>query len=142
MTSWGELFSPRQQVALETFAELVSEVPEWVTADGGDDYQVRAVATALGLCVGKLAQHLSCLVRWLTREGQSKATSAFGRPDLSMSWDFAEVNPFGGSVGTGCRLWRRQRGLTGLLSRTARPLLLSKVMLAEGVRDLTGSVWL
>lgn len=99
MTSWGELFSSRQQVALETFAELVSEVPKWVTADGGNDHQVRAIATALGLCVGKLAQHLSCLVRWLTREGQSKATSAFGRPDLSMSWDFAEVNPFGGSVG-------------------------------------------
>jgi putative DNA methylase len=99
MRSWGDLFSPRQQLALETFADLVGVVPRWVAEDGGDESQVRAIATALGLCVGKLAQLLSCLVRWLPRDGQSRAMASFGRADIPMSWDFAEVNPFGGSVG-------------------------------------------
>lgn len=39
------------------------------------------------------------LVRWRTREGPSKAEPAFGRHDIPMVWDFAETNPFGGSVG-------------------------------------------
>jgi putative DNA methylase len=99
MTSWGDLFTERQQMALEVFAELVSKVPQWVTTDGGDEHQARAITTFLGLALGKLAQHLSCLVRWRTGERQSEAKAAFGRHDLSMSWDFAEINPFGGFNG-------------------------------------------
>lgn len=101
MTSWGDLFSARQRVALETFAELVSEAPKWVVSDGGSEDQARSIATALGLCVGKLAQSSSCLVRWYidARNGSGSALPAFGRHDLSMTWDFAETNPFGGSTG-------------------------------------------
>jgi putative DNA methylase len=100
MTSWGELFSPRQQVALGRFAELVSEVPSWVSVDGGSAEQAKAITTALGLCVGKLAQASSCIVRWNARSSATaKAEPSFGRHDLSMTWDFAETNPFGGSVG-------------------------------------------
>lgn len=99
MTSWAELYTERQLLALETFAAMVATVPKWVVEDGGDERYAVAIASVLGLCVGKLAQHMSSLVRWLTRAGQSKATSAFGRADIAMTWDFAEVNPFGGSVG-------------------------------------------
>jgi putative DNA methylase len=100
MKSWGELFSPRQQVSLETFADLVSQIPGWVIADGGSEDQARAITTALGLCVGKLAQASSCVVRWNARStATAKAEPSFGRHDLSMTWDYAETNPFGGSVG-------------------------------------------
>ena len=124
MTSWGEC-SARQQVTLETFAELVSEVPEWVTAERGRRLSSESQA-ALGLCVGKLAQHLSCLVR-------SSGRSCLRLVGRQCPGTLLEVNPFGGSVGDWMQIVETSARLTGLLSRTARPLLLSKVMLAEGV---------
>lgn len=101
LESWDELFTERQLFALETFAHIVSDVYDWVIADGGDEVQGRAVATILGLCVGKLAQHNSTLVRWYidSRNGAGKATSAFSQQVISMTWDFIETNPFGRSVG-------------------------------------------
>ena len=100
MSSWVDLFTQRQQASLETFAGFVSQVPGWVMSDGGSEDQARAITTALGLCIGKLAQASSCLVRWNARSSaRAKAEPSFGRHDLSMSWDFAETNPFGGSVG-------------------------------------------
>jgi putative DNA methylase len=99
MKSWSDLFTPRQQLALITFADLVANVPAWVEEDGGDQKYGEAIASVLGLCVGKLARLSSKLVGWRTREGQSKAEPAFGQHIVSMTWDFAEVNPFGGSVG-------------------------------------------
>jgi putative DNA methylase len=114
MKTWGDLFSARQKVALETFADLISKVPKWVEADGGDEGQARAIATTLGLSLGKMAQASSSLVRWRidARNGAGQAEAAFGRHDLAMTWDFAETNPFGGSRGdwmqmveTSCRAY-------------------------------------
>jgi putative DNA methylase len=96
---WWQLFTPRQNLALGTFADLVAQVPAWATADGADDAYAAAVASVLGLCIGKLAQTNSTIVLWRTREGPSKAESAFSRNDIPPTWDFAETNPFGGSVG-------------------------------------------
>jgi putative DNA methylase len=96
---WSQLFTPRQMLALETFASLVSEVGGWARADGADDEYAVALATFLGLCVGKLAQTHSMQVRWRTRKGPSHAEGAFSQPTISPLWDFAEANPWGGSVG-------------------------------------------
>jgi putative DNA methylase len=65
-----------------------------------DEYAV-ALATFLGLCVGKLAQSCSMQVRWRidSRNGSAHAEGAFNQPTISPLWDFAETNPFGGSVG-------------------------------------------
>lgn len=101
MTLWAELFTPRQQASLETFAEIVSRVPDWVRQDGGDEALAVAVGTVLGLAVGKLSQQSSSLCRWFIdrRNGAGGVLAAFGSHHLSMSWDFAETSPFGGSVG-------------------------------------------
>ncbi|MGH8994444.1 MAG: DUF1156 domain-containing protein [Acidimicrobiales bacterium] len=99
MHKWSDLFSARQQLCLTTFAELVSQLPQRILADGGDEEYARAITTILGLCVGKLARLSSKLVGWRTRVGQSKAEPAFGQHVVSMTWDWAEVNPFGASVG-------------------------------------------
>lgn len=96
---WSQLFTSRQMLALETFASLVSEVGEWSRSDGADEEYAVAVSTFLGLCVGKLAQCCSMQVRWRTRDVAAKAEPAFSQPTISPLWDFAETNPFGGSVG-------------------------------------------
>ncbi|MCA1708258.1 MAG: hypothetical protein LC808_35270, partial [Actinobacteria bacterium] len=97
--TYGDMFTSRQIVAMEAFADAVKLVPSWVQADGGDDDYGRVVASVLGLCLGKLSSSCSTQVRWRQRAVESKAEPAFGRHALPMMWDFAETNPFAGSVG-------------------------------------------
>jgi len=118
MRSFADLFTPRQLAAIDTFASLVEEARHEATADAiaagyppdprglaqdghGAQAYADAVATMLGLCVGRLAQSNNVLVRWYldARNGSAKAVPAFDRHAVPMVWDFAETNPFGGSVG-------------------------------------------
>lgn len=99
VTRWRELFTDRQLLALGTFAELVQWAHARALEDGADNRYATAVASVLGLCVGKMAQSSSRQVRWRVRDAASKAEPAFARHDVALIWDFAEVNPFGGSVG-------------------------------------------
>lgn len=99
LKEYEDIYTARQLVMLEAFAEAIADVPEQVAADGGDETYAATVASILGLALGKLSTASSTQVRWFTREGPSKAVQAFGRHALPMVWDFAETNPFGGSVG-------------------------------------------
>lgn len=97
----SDLFTDLQLVALGTFADAVADVYVWARADGGDEDYARAIASVLGLCVGKLAMSNSMQARWKidSRNGSGKAEAAFSRHALPMVWDFPETNPFGGSAG-------------------------------------------
>ena len=95
----SDLYMARQLAVLSAFADGVRLVPNWVGHDGGDSVQSRAMASVLGLCVSKMAMSNSMEVRWRLRSVESKAEPAFGSQALPMIWDFAETNPFGGSVG-------------------------------------------
>ncbi len=113
MTNYRDLFTNRQLVALTAFADAVSRVPGWVASDGGDDTAAMAIASVLGLCLGKLATASSTQVRWRLRRVESKAEPAFGRHALPMVWDYGETNPFADSVGS----WEAQsKSVTGGLS--------------------------
>lgn len=115
-TTVADQFTNRQLVTLGAFSDAVAAIADEVRADGGDEDQALAVASVLGLCVGKLAQGNSKQVRWRIRSsGPSKAEPAFSRHALPLVWDFAEVNPFADAVGS----WRGQidsvsRGLRSL----------------------------
>jgi putative DNA methylase len=101
MATQADLYTNRQLHTLTTFADAVADVTGSVKADGGDDEYASAITTALGLCLGKLAQSNSAQVRWNARStGSSKAEPAFSRQALPMVWDYTEVNPFGASVGS------------------------------------------
>ncbi|MBF6311833.1 DUF1156 domain-containing protein [Nocardia farcinica] len=95
----ADLYTPRQLHTLGAFADAVAEVPAWVKRDGGDEEQATAIASVLAICVSKMAQANSSQSRWRLRDGPSKAEPGFGRQAIPMLWDFAEVNPFGDSVG-------------------------------------------
>jgi putative DNA methylase len=96
MTTQADLYTPRQLRMLGAFADAVAKVPEWVREDGGDELYGSAIATVLGLCVGKLAQTNSTQARWYVdnRNGSPAVQAAFGRQALPMVWDFVELNPF------------------------------------------------
>ncbi len=114
LTTYGDLFTPRQLVALTTFSDLVEEVREQVLRDaltaglpdGGKPLRdggtgaaayADAVGVYLGLALDKAADYNSSIVLWSPTRDQAKTT--FSRQALPMAWDFAEVNAFANAAG-------------------------------------------
>ena len=115
MTTWDDLFTPRQLVALATFAGLVTDVRERVKTDAigagvlddgvplaangaGATAYADAIAVFLGLVLSRVADWNNSLSRW-----ESKAQvpqQLFGRQAISMTWDYAEANPLSDSTGS------------------------------------------
>lgn len=110
----GDLFTPRQTLALDTFAQLVPEVRKnaradalkagWADdgrglADGGSGATAYgdAIAAYCGLSVSKLANRQSTQTFWDTVAGNIQ--QVFARQALPMIWDTAEGNPFSESSG-------------------------------------------
>ncbi|CCJ36894.1 putative DNA methylase [Methanoculleus bourgensis MS2] len=119
----GDLFTPRQLVALTTFSDLVGEARAQVLADaltagmpddgrgleaGGDGATAYAdtVAVYLGCQIDQLSNHLSTICAWHINNEQLKNT--FARQALPMTWDYAETNPFSNSTGSLQNLQERQ----------------------------------
>jgi putative DNA methylase len=120
LTTYGDLFTPRQLVALTTFSDLVGEAIEKIKRDaiaaglpddglplaklgaGGTAY-AEAVGVYLGLAVGRSANYWSSLTPW----GGDFIVQTFGRQALPMVWDYAEGNPLSDSTGnwTGALSW-------------------------------------
>ena len=98
--TYADVFTPRQLVMLNAFADVITLVPGWVRDDGGDGPYADAVASVLGLGLGKLAQTHSTQSRWYidNRNGSATAQAAFSRHALPMVWDFVELNPFAKGV--------------------------------------------
>jgi putative DNA methylase len=93
---FGELFSPRQLLSLTTFAWLIRGIASKLSSYHESGY-ADAVATVIGVNFGRAPDHWSMFCPW--NPSGPKAQHAFGRQALPMVWDYAETNPFGGSVG-------------------------------------------
>ena len=114
LPTFGDLFTPRQLVALTTFSDLVGEAMQRVREDAvaaglpDDDHPLRdggtgarayaeAVAVYLGITVSRLANRQASLSFWdRLREGVQQV---FARQALPMVWDYCEGNPFSASSG-------------------------------------------
>ncbi len=94
---FSDIFTPRQLLALLTFTSEVHHAYSTMLEEGIASERAMAITTYLGLMVDRLAENLSTLCRW--NAIGSKLQGTFGRQALPMVWDFAETNPFGGSVG-------------------------------------------
>ncbi|WP_179229107.1 DUF1156 domain-containing protein [Parenemella sanctibonifatiensis] len=99
LETWADLYTPRQEAVLAAHADRVATLKETILRDGGSEDYATAVATLLGLCVGRMAQYQSSQVRWFidSRSGGGQPLPAFGRHDLPMQWDFAEPTPQSGA---------------------------------------------
>lgn len=118
LTKFGDLFTPRQLVALTTFSDLVAEAIAKVRADAlaaglpddgvgldaggtGATAYAEAVGVYLAFAVNKVANIGSSIASWMNDRGAFRET--FARQAIPMVWDFAESNPFadaGGSLET------------------------------------------
>ncbi len=112
LTTFADLFTPRQLLTLDTFSDLVIEARHRVRQDAIDthcpddkhtsqtveatatDY-ADAVALYLALAVSRLAEVCNSLCRWDIRTARVRRLLV--RQYVPMSWDFAEKNPLAGA---------------------------------------------
>jgi putative DNA methylase len=114
LTKYGDLFTPRQLVALNTFSDLLEKVRKRAKSDAIDALQsaddrglvsngvgaaayADALAVYLAFAIDKGTNYWSSLCAWST--STEKMISTFGRQALPMVWDFTEANPFSESSG-------------------------------------------
>lgn len=116
LTTWGDLFTPRQLVALTTFSDLVGEAMQQVRRDAhkaglpddpkplrdggaGATAFAEAVGMYLGFALDKVVDRGSSIGRWDPTPTQSGIINTFSRQAIPMTWDFAESNPLGAASG-------------------------------------------
>jgi putative DNA methylase len=127
LTTWGDLFTSRQLVALTTFSDLVQEARERVKRDAlqaglpadpkplrdggtGATAYADSVVTFLGLAISRFADRNNAICTWdsgpigtRSSTGGSARTASlrnlFSRQAIPMAWDYGEANPFSESGG-------------------------------------------
>ena len=114
MDVYGDLFTPRQLVALTTFSDLVPETVIRVRADAlaasmpddgrgldacgtGATAYAEAVGMYLAFAEDKCSDYWSSICTW--HNSGEKMRNTFGRQAIPMTWDFAEANPMCESSG-------------------------------------------
>ena len=113
-TTFGDLFTPRQLVALTSFSDLVAEAMERIERDAAnadlpkDERTLRdggagatayaeAVGVYLAMAIDRMANTICTIARWTPDRGQT--VTAFARQAIPMTWDFPDVNPFAAAAG-------------------------------------------
>ena len=114
LTKFGDLFTPRQLVALTTFSDLVTEAIVKIKADAlaaglpddgepleklgaGATAYAQAVGVYLGLAISRTTNTVNALAVW--SQSREQSVNLFSRQAIPMAWDFPEVNPFAGAAG-------------------------------------------
>lgn len=94
--SWGQMFTNRQLLALNTFVEKLKEIEAVLTFE--EEYR-KAVVTYLAVLVDRLAVVNTSFGRWdVTREN---VQHPYSRQAIPFIFDYPEANPFSGSSGSG-----------------------------------------
>lgn len=142
LTTYGDLFTDRQVVAMSTFSDLVSEAREKVRADAlaladqdnspaathSEMVQLgyaEAVSLYLGFAVSSLSDRMSTICTWDAGGATwgTKTRNTFARQAIPMSWDFAEVNPLSsqsGSIGNSLEYTAKGISVSGLEGRAVQ----------------------
>jgi len=114
LTTYGDLFTPRQLVALTTFSDLVTEAMDRIFQDAvtaglpndetgldaggtGALAYAEAVGVYLSFIVDKCSDYWSSICSW--HSSGEKMRNTFVRQAIPMNWDYAEANPFSASTG-------------------------------------------
>ena len=119
MTQWKDLFTARQNVALEKLARLTASLPHGLQQ------------TMTALLIGKMADGNNSLSRW--RNDSESSEALFARQAIPIVWDFCESTPassargaFLSGVEAACKVVDRMRvaadGSTQQADATDHPL--------------------
>ncbi|NDU85855.1 MAG: DUF1156 domain-containing protein [Ferrovum sp.] len=114
LKTYGDLFTPRQLVALTTFSDLVTEARALIKThainagmqdDGkgldqgglGASAYSEVVDVYLAFAVDKATDYWSTICTW--HSGKELIRNTFGRQAIPMTWDYVEPNVFSDSSG-------------------------------------------
>jgi len=114
MYNLGDLFTPRQLVALTSFCSLVHEAREKVKSDAvlagmtddgvplhaggkGAEAYAEAITLYLAFVLDKCADYWSSICSW--HSSRELIRNTFSRQAIPMVWNYAEANPFCSSSG-------------------------------------------
>jgi adenine-specific DNA methylase len=86
---FGDLFSPRQLMAMQTFVQKLNEIKQEIGFQ--TDYG-KAVITYLGIIISKYSDYNNSFAVWTPNAEQLSHT--FSKQALPMVFDFPESNPF------------------------------------------------
>ncbi len=136
LTTYADLFTSRQLVAMTTFSDLVKEARERLQREAlaagvPDDAKPlrdsgagamaygEAVSVYLGLAVSRTTNTVNALAVW--SQSREQSVNLFSRQAIPMAWDFPEVNPFGGAAGDfGATTTSVGKTISSALDRVAR----------------------
>lgn len=116
LTTFGDLFTDRQLVSLNTLSNLVHEAREQIEADariaglasdltplrdGGNGAKgyAEALSVYLAFALNRSADRGSTICTWDSSPKMEALRNTFGRQSIPMTWDFAEGNPFSKASG-------------------------------------------
>lgn len=114
LNTFGDLFTDRQLITLNTFTELVKENKKLVLFDSikkglkndskplsengrGAQAYAEAISIYLAFAIDRMANTLCTLARWTPEREQT--VTVFARQALPMNWVFPDVNPFSMAAG-------------------------------------------
>ncbi|NCP12882.1 MAG: DUF1156 domain-containing protein [Sphingomonadales bacterium] len=119
METFGDLYTKRQLVALNTYSDLISDVKKLVQKDIEDagvtqsNEYADAISVYLALAISKLSDIQNSLVSW--KPSMVQVIHLFTRQAIPIVWDFAEPNLFAESAGDfGVTLSNMMRALATL----------------------------
>ena len=90
ISTWGDLFSPRQKLALHTIGEILSDYGKKLTNEGVKSDIVRDAVSALALSIGNMIHYNTNTSTWLAEHMISCFITGNA---ITMRWDWAEANP-------------------------------------------------
>lgn len=112
---FGDLFTGRQGLVLLHTTHQLRLLHQEMLAEGLDDEQARVVSTYLALLINKLADLNSSICRWIP--SSESVANTFARQAIPMTWNFAEIYPFGDGWGNLDNALTRMADLIDTLER-------------------------
>lgn len=95
--TFRQAFTPRQRYILLTMAREVYRVYQEMLEQGVEQETANAITTYLGVWVSRLTDRCNGLARWDNSGEKIQSLTSLKR--FAMTWDFPEVNLFGGASG-------------------------------------------
>ena len=105
MTTWQDLYSQRQLVAIGTLIATIRKSASSIDEGGYPSQWAQSLAVLLAIAIDKQADRLSTLCRW--DQGRTTISNTFARFALPIMWDFCEGNPLSTATGNwlSCNEW-------------------------------------
>lgn len=96
ITKWGDMFSDRQFVVINSFVSKIKELFEQL--GGMDNEYNKSIAVYLSILLDRIIARNNTFCRWHTH--QDTIEHPFGRQAIPMIFDYPEMNPFGDFSGS------------------------------------------